>query len=122
MKVVSPKYLTYFLIIFVGLGIILNLVEHEPAIQDTQYGMLGIYGLAYVTSYLRMPRLNFYVIYFVLWMVVMRQTGGYYDWTSWIVFAFVAAFMTWVTDLIRTSYASRYDQPKKHKHPDDKTQ
>lgn len=113
MKKVSPKFWTYFLIIYVGVGIIVNLLHHQAAIQDTQYGMLGIFALAYVTSYLRMPRLNFYVIYFVLWMVILRQIGGYRDWTSWIIFAFMSAVMAWVTDWIRSGYAQRYDQPKK---------
>ncbi|WP_251908353.1 hypothetical protein [Lentilactobacillus kefiri] len=116
MKQISAKSLTYFIIALTMVGIVWNLIDHEQPIQDSQYGILGIWALGYVTSYLRLPRLSMYVIYFVLFMVIERQIGGYRDWTSWIIFAVVAVFMTWVTDLIRTTYASRYDKPKKKDH------
>ncbi|MEE8823512.1 hypothetical protein LASUN_15380 [Lentilactobacillus sunkii] len=113
MKKITPKNMTYFFLIYLGVAIIWNLFDHEAPIQDSQYTMIGVWGLGYVTSYLKMPDISFYAIYFVLWMVIERQIGGYYDWTSWIIFALVAVLMTWITNLIRITYASRYNKPKK---------
>ncbi len=73
MKQISAKNLTYFIIALTMVGIVWNLIDHEQPIQDSQYGILGIWALGYVTSYLRLPRLSMYVIYFVcLWLLKDR--------------------------------------------------
>lgn len=90
-----------FWIVFVGIN---NLIHHRGILTNFPWEVLLIFLLALIQVLTDLSRRAVYGIDIVVYFVFMLITGGYYNWTSLIVFAVMAVFMSAITYFVGTQF------------------
>lgn len=90
-----------FWIIFVGIN---NLIHQRMIFSDFPWEVLLIFLLALIQVLTDLGKRTTYGIYFVVYFIFMLLTGGYYNWTSLIIFVLMAVFMSIITHFVGTQF------------------
>lgn len=95
-------------LIFVGFWLLftvgLNFFHHRALLTNFPWEVLLIFLLSLIPLVSKISRGKIYLVDFVVFFVYMLIHGGYYNWTSLIVFAVMAAFLSVVTAFISNQF------------------
>lgn len=95
-------------LIFIGIWIVItsviNLSQHRGIFSNFPWEILLIFLLALIQVVSELGKRIVYGIYFVVYFIFMLLTGGYYNWTSLIIFGLMAIFMSAITYFVGTQF------------------
>ncbi|TGD25124.1 hypothetical protein EGT49_01325 [Companilactobacillus suantsaicola] len=77
-----------------------NLVTGQSLFNNFPWEVLLIFLLALIRIMTNLNKKIIWIIYFVVFFIFMLLTGGYYNWTSLLIFAGMSVFMSWITYFI----------------------
>jgi hypothetical protein len=81
-----------------------NFFSHHALLTNYPWEVLLIFLLSMILVTTNLSKRVVIGIYFVVFFIFMLLTGGYYNWTSLIIFAGMAVFMTAITYFIGTQF------------------
>lgn len=81
-----------------------NFFRHQALLTNYPWEVLLIFSLSLILVTTNLNRRVVMGIYFVVFFIFMLLTGGYYNWTSLIIFAGMAVFMTVITYFIGSQF------------------
>lgn len=93
-------FVGFWLLITIGM----NFFNHRALLTNFPWEVLLIFLLALIPLVSALSRRIYILIDFVVFFIFMMITGGYYNWTSLIVFAIMSAFMTVITIFISNQF------------------
>jgi len=104
---VKNKVLRNFLI-FISIWVLIifgqNIFNHRPILTNFPWDLVLIVLLSLILVVTNLSRKAVFGIYFVIFFIYMLINGGYYNWTSLIVFAFVSVFLSAITYFIGAQF------------------
>lgn len=89
-------FVIFWLLITLGM----NVMNQRPLFQSFPWEVLLIFLLSLIQVVTNYQRKVIWSIYFVIFFIFMLLTGGYYNWTSLIIFALMSVFMSAITYFI----------------------
>lgn len=89
-------FMFFWFVITLGL----NIFNKRPLFTNFPWEVLLLFLLALIPLVSNLKRRVIFGIDFVVFFIFMMITGGYYNWTSLIVFAAMSVFMTVITFFI----------------------
>lgn len=90
-----------FWIVFVSIN---NLIHHRGIFTNFPWEVLLIFLLALIQVLTDLGKKVIYGIDITVYFIFMLLTGGYYNWTSLIIFALMAVFMSAITYFVGTQF------------------
>lgn len=93
-------FVGFWLLITVGM----NFFQHRALLTNFPWEVLLLFLLSLIPLVSQLSRKVYISIDFAVFFVFMILTGGYYNWTSLIVFALMSAFMTVITLFISNQF------------------
>ncbi|GEO47238.1 hypothetical protein [Companilactobacillus kimchii] len=95
-------------LIFIGFWIVFvsitNLIHHRGIFTNFPWEVLLIFLLALIQVLTDLGKKVIYGIDITVYFIFMLLTGGYYNWTSLIIFALMAVFMSAITYFVGTQF------------------
>lgn len=95
-------------LVFIGFWLVIvigsNLIHQRGILDNFPWEVLLIFLLSLIQVTTKINRKQVFGIYFVVFFVFMLLTGGYYNWTSLVIFAAVAIFMLVITYFIGSQF------------------
>jgi len=77
-----------------------NIFQHKAIFSNFPWEILLIFLLSLILVVTNLSQRAAFGIYFVVFFIFMLLTGGYYNWTSLIIFALMSVFMSVITYFI----------------------
>lgn len=93
-------FIIFWLLIVLGL----NLHNHQPLFYNFPWEILLIFALSLIQVVSNLSKRAIWGIYFVVFYIYMLLVGGYYNWSSLVIFAISAIFMSAVTYFIGSQF------------------
>lgn len=95
---------TSFMFFWLVITLVLNIINKQPLFLNFPWEVLLLFLLALIPIVSKLKKPVIFSIDFVCFFIYMLITGGYYDWTSLIIFALMSAIMTVITSFISKQF------------------
>lgn len=93
-------FIGFWLLFTIGM----NFFKHRALLANFPWEVLLIFLLSLIPLVSKISRGKMYLVNFVIFFVYMLINGGYYNWTSLIIFAMMAGFLSVVTAFISNQF------------------